>query len=149
MMCCSGLPNSPKALMRFSTASRPNISMRSLRPRACRSLSSMMCVLLLRKAGGDPDATPSVVFAHQEIAELLWRGALDHDADGFEAFLDGLVRQAVVERLVQFGDDGRRRAARRKQAVPGGDVIAGQQAGLDRRRHVRHRRKAVLAGDRK
>src|SRR5579864_9505559 len=102
MMCCSGLPNSPKAPMRFSTVSRPNILVRSFRPRACRSLSSMILVLLLRKAGGDPDLAPSVVFADQEIAELLRRRSLDHDADRFQAFLDGLVRQTFIERLVQF-----------------------------------------------
>ena len=32
MTCCSGLPNSPNAFVRFSTASRPNISVRSAEP---------------------------------------------------------------------------------------------------------------------
>src|SRR5215468_8931603 len=39
-------------------------------------------------------------------------------------------------------------AARREHAVPRRDVVAGKHARFDRGRHVRHRRKAVLAGDR-
>src|SRR5665213_394956 len=127
MMCWSGLRNSPIALARFSTASLPNISVRSFKPRACWSLSSMVGFLLLRKSGGDPDIAPTFVLARQEIAELLRRRSPDHDADRFQPFLDGLVGEAVVERLVQLGDDGGRRFRWREQTVPGGDVVAGQE----------------------
>src|SRR5665213_1713931 len=107
----------------------------------------MVRFLLLGPTGGDPAVAPSFVFARQEMAELLRRRALDHHTDRFQALLDGLVGEALIERLVQLGDDVRRRAARRKQTVPGGDVVAGQQTGLDGRRHIRYRRKTVLAGD--
>src|SRR4051812_43121674 len=46
MMCCSGSPNSPRALIRFSTASPPKIRLRNARPR---SYSCRRSMELLRK----------------------------------------------------------------------------------------------------
>src|SRR5215813_10145434 len=42
-MCCSGLPKSPCAFMRFSTASFPKISLRMATPRRYSSTVSMQC----------------------------------------------------------------------------------------------------------
>ena len=47
MTCCSGLPNSPNAFVRFSTASRPNISVRSASPRSCCSWVSILVLLVI------------------------------------------------------------------------------------------------------
>src|SRR4051812_39552006 len=46
MMVCSGSPNSPKAFIRFSTASAPKIFLRNARPR---SYSCRRSMSLLRK----------------------------------------------------------------------------------------------------
>jgi hypothetical protein len=42
---------------------------------------------------------------------------------------------------------GRRHSRRAEHAIPGGDVVTRQHAGLDRGRHVRHGGKPILAGD--
>src|ERR1700730_5264875 len=41
MICCSGLPKSPNAFIRLSTASRPNRSTRSFSPRSWSSCTSI------------------------------------------------------------------------------------------------------------
>src|SRR5262249_8564557 len=47
IMFCSGSPNAPNALVRCSTASRPNISRRSFNPLSCRSRVSIALSLSL------------------------------------------------------------------------------------------------------
>ena len=82
------------------------------------------------------------------LAERLGaRAAHDHAGRG-QAPLHGVLLEALIDGRVELGDDLARHAARREYAVPRGDVVAGKHARLDRGRHVRHRRKAVLAGDR-
>src|ERR1700719_534362 len=106
MMCWSGLPKSPNAFMRLSTAARPNIFLRSSRPRSCRSCVSMVpsLSLQLRNAGGLAHAVPAPELICHEGTELRRRRALHHDARGLEALAHGLVLQDFVDRAVEPGD---------------------------------------------
>src|ERR1700730_5718421 len=136
--------------MRLSTAARPNIFLRSSRPRSCRSCVSMVpsLSLQLRNAGGLAHAVPAPELICHEGTELGRGRALHHDPRGLKAFAHGLVLQDFVDRAVEPGDDGGRQAARPEHAVPGGHVVPRDEARLDRGRHGGHCRKALLAGDR-
>ena len=74
--------------------------------------------------------------ALQVLAERLGGGALHDHAGLGQPLAHRLILEDLVERRVELGDDCGRRAARREEAVPGGDVEAGQHARFDRRRHV-------------
>ena len=86
--------------------------------------------------------------AAMNCANCCRRRALHHRADLAQALADRGLLEHLVERLVELGDDRRRHALGSEQAIPGVDVVARHDAGLDRRRHVRRGREAVLAGHR-
>src|SRR5215468_9107098 len=115
---------------------------------ALRPTPLMETLLLLRNARGLAHRVPALKLVRHVLAEGLGgRAAHDHAGRG-QALLHGVLLEAFVDDRVELGDDRARRVARREHAVPRRDVVAGKHARFDRGRHVRHRRKAVLAGNR-
>jgi hypothetical protein len=89
--------------------------------------------LLLRNAGGLPDRVPADELVRHMLAEGRGRGALHHHAGRGQPLAHRGLRDDLVERLVEPGDDRGQRAARREHAVPGGDVVAGNNRSADKR----------------
>src|SRR5690349_13715639 len=88
------------------------------------------------QSGAGAHGFPAVELALHQLAELLRGRTLHHHAGLGEAVAYARLSDDRVDRRVELGDDRRGDAMRHEHAVPGGDVVARQQAGLDRRRHV-------------
>src|SRR5262249_45110091 len=119
-MFCSGSPNAPNALMRCSTASRPNISRRSFNPLSCRSRVSI--ALLPHHPAGVPTFSAGSLASRAASHSLAMMGvaagldiddappALRHQSRGnclghherpVEVDVDGVAPGAGVD-LVEF-----------------------------------------------
>src|SRR6516225_1905255 len=92
-----------------------------LRSRYCGNTSEPS--LLLRYSRPLADRIPAHELVRHMLAECLRRGSVDHYAGLGQSLLHVGLSDRLIERSVELGDDGARRAARREEAVPRGDVV--------------------------